>query len=182
MKFTITEKKVQTTEPLREYAEKKIGKLDKFFKSESEAFITFAVERGRHIAEVTIKNNGMFFRVTESTSDMYASVDSAVAAIERQIRKHKTRLEKRLRDGAFEREIAPPVSVDSQEEEEQEFNLIRTKVFPIKPMTPEEAILQMKLLEHTFFIFKNQNRDDAFSVVYTRKNGGYGLIEGIESL
>ena len=182
MKFTITEKKVQVTASLREYAEKKVGKLDKFFKNDSEAFITFMMERGRHIAEVTIKNNGMFYRVTESTSDMYASIDSAVAAIERQIRKHKTRLEKRLRDGAFEREIAPPVSDDGQDEEEHEFDLIRTKVFPIKPMTPEEAILQMNLLEHTFFIFKNQNRDDAFSVVYTRKSGGYGLIEGIEGM
>ena len=182
MKFTFTEKKVQVTAPMREYAEKKIGKLDKFFKNDSEAFITFTMERGRHIAEVTIKNNGMFYRVTESTSDMYASIDSAVAAIERQIRKHKTRLEKRLRDGAFERDFAPPVSADSQEDEEREFDLIRTKVFPIKPMTPEEAILQMNLLEHTFFIFKNQNREDAFSVVYKRKNGGYGLIEGIESL
>ena len=182
MKFTITEKKVQVTGDIRNYAEKKIGKLDKFFKDDSDAFITFMMERGRYIAEVTIKNNGMFYRVTESTSDMYASIDSAVAAIERQIRKHKTRLEKRLRDGAFEREITPPVSEDSQEEEEREFDLIRTKVFPIKPMSPEEAILQMNLLEHAFFIFKNQNREDAFSVVYKRKSGGYGLIEGIESL
>jgi len=177
MKFTITEKKVQITDDLRSYAEKKIGKLDRFFKTESEAFITFTSERGRHIAEVTINNNGMFYRVTEATSDMQASIDSCVAAIERQIRKHKTRLEKRLRDGVLEREYTPSVKSDVPEEEDTDFRIVRTKMFPIKPMTPEEAVLQMNLLEHEFFVFKNQDREDAFSIVYKRKKGDYGLIE-----
>jgi len=177
MKFTFTEKKVEIEDELRDYAEKKIGKLDRFFKTESEAFVTFATERGRYIAEVTIKNNGMFHRVTENTSDMQASVDSAVAAIERQIRKHKTRLEKRLRDGALDREFAPPVKHDALEEEERDFKIVRSKKFPLKPMTPEEAVLQMNLIDHEFFVFKNQNNDDAFSVVYKRKKGDYGLIE-----
>ena len=177
MRFTITEKKVQTTEQLREYAEKKIGKLDRFFKTESEAFITFSMERGRFIAEVTIKNNGMFYRVTEVTSDMQASIDSAVAAIERQIRKNKTRLEKRLREGSLERDYTPTVMNEFPDEDELEFKIVRTKMFPVKPMTPEEAVLQMNLLEHEFFVFKNQNRDDAFSIVYKRRQGDYGLIE-----
>ena len=177
MKFTITEKKVQITDEFREYAEKKIGKLDRFFRTESEAFITYTIERGRYIAEVTIKNNGMFYRVTETTSDMQASIDSAVAAIERQIRKNKTRLEKRLRDGALERDHSPAVKHDVPDEEEIEFKIVRIKMFPVKPMTPEEAVLQMNLLEHTFFVFKNQNRDDVFSIVYKRKQGDYGLIE-----
>ena len=177
MKFTITEKKVQITDELREYAERKIGKLDRFFKTESEAFITFAVERGRYIAEVTIKNNGMFHRVSEVTSDMQASIDSAVAAIERQIRKHKTRLEKRLRDGALDRDYSPAVKQDVPDEDETDFRIVRTKMFPVKPMTPEEAVLQMNLLEHEFFEFKNQDHDDAFSIVYKRKQGDYGLIE-----
>jgi len=177
MKFTTTEKKVQITDELREYAEKKIGKLDRFFKTESEAFITYATERGRYIAEVTIKNNGMFYRVTEVTSDMQASVDSAVAAIERQIRKNKTRLEKRLRDGALDRDFTPTVTQDAPDDDETEFRIVRTKLFPVKPMTPEEAVLQMNLLEHEFFVFKNQDRDDAFSIVYKRKQGDYGLIE-----
>jgi len=177
MKFTFTEKKVHITDDLRDYAEKKIGKLDRFFKSESEAFITFTAERGRYIAEVTLKNNGMFHRVTESTSDMQASIDSAVASIERQIRKHKTRLEKRLRDGAFDREYTPLVTPDVPEEDEPDFQIVRTKMFPVKPMTPEEAVLQMNLLEHEFFVFKNQDREDAFSIVYKRKKGDYGLIE-----
>ena len=177
MKFTNTEKKVQITDELREYAERKIGKLDRFFKTESEAFITFATERGRYIAEVTIKNNGMFYRVAETTNDMFASIDSAVAAIERQIRKNKTRLEKRLRDGALERDYTPAVKHDAADEDELDFRIVRSKKFPVKPMTPEEAVLQMNLLEHEFFVFKNQNADDAFSIVYKRKKGDYGLIE-----
>ena len=177
MKFTITEKKVEVTDELRNYAEKKIGKLERFFRTESEAFITFTTERGRYIAEVTIKNNGMFYRVTDTTSDMFASIDSAVAAIERQIRKNKTRLEKRLRDGAFDRDYAGAVKHEAQDEDELEFKIVRTKMFPIKPMTPEEAVLQMNLLEHEFFVFKNQDREDAFSIVYKRKQGDYGLIE-----
>jgi len=177
MKFTFTEKKVEITDELREYAEKKIGKLDRFFKEESEAFITFSTERGRYIAEVTIKNHGMFHRVTESTSDMYASIDSAVAAVERQIRKHKTKLGKRIRATALDREPAPALKHEAQDDEEQEFKIVRSKKFPVKPMTPEEAVLQMNLLDHEFFVFKNQNKDDAFSIVYKRKNGDYGLIE-----
>lgn len=176
MKFTITEKKVQISDELRGYAEKKIGKLDRFFKKESEAAVLFTVERERHIAELTLKNNGIYYRVREATSDMHATIDSAVAAIERQIRKHKTRLEKRLRAGAFARDVKPAVNY-IPEDDESEFNIVRTKSFPFKPMTPEEAILQMNLLDHEFFVFKNQDRADAFSVVYKRRDGGYGLIE-----
>ena len=183
MRFHFTDKKnFKATDELRDYAEKKIGKLDRFFKTEteSEAYVTFATERGRYIAEVTLKNSGMFYRVADTTSDIFASVDSAAAAIERQIRKNKTRLGKRLRAGAFEREKEPAAAHDhdySDEDELQEFKIVRTKEFPVKPMTPEEAVLQMNLLEHEFFVFKNQNREDAFSIVYKRKQGDYGLIE-----
>lgn len=176
MKFVFTEKKVRVSNKLHEYAEKKVGKLDRFFKIESEAFVTYAIERGRHKVEVTINNNGMFYRVTETTSDMYASIDSAVAAIESQIRKNKTRLAKRLRDGVFEREVEPSVSYDFPDEPEQEFLITRVKKFPIKPMAPEEAILQMNLLGHEFFVFRNQENEDSFSVMYKRNDGGYGII------
>lgn len=175
MKFTFIEKKMPASDQLRAYAEKKIGKIDRLFKTESEAFVTFSIERGRHRAEVTLNNNGMYYRVSELTSDMYASIDSACAAIERQIRKNKTRLEKRLKEGAFEREIDLSL-VEDEPEEDENFQVIRTKRFPIKPMRPEEAILQMNLLEHEFFVFKNQEEDEAFSVIYRRKDGGYGLI------
>jgi putative sigma-54 modulation protein len=180
MKFTFTEKKVQASEELREYAERKIGKLDRFFKLESEAFVTFEIERGRHKAEVTINNNGIFYRVAEVTSDMYASIDSAVAAIESQIRKNKSRLEKRLRDGALEREVKPFVSYAAADDDEADFKIMRTKRFPIKPMAVEEAILQMNLLDHEFFVFRNQENRGIFSVVYKRKSGGYGLIESTD--
>ena len=107
MKFTFTEKKMGTSEELRAYTERKVGKLDRFFKTESSANITFSMERGRFLAEITVSNNGLYYRASELTNDMYASVDSGVAAIERQIRKNKTRLEKRLREGALEKEARP---------------------------------------------------------------------------
>ena len=154
MKFTITGKKLEVSEELRAYAEKKVGKIERLFRSgDSEAFITFSRERGRYTAEVTLKNNGMFYRVSETTGDMFASIDSACASIERQIRKNKTRLEKRLRENAFERSAVPELDEE-----------------------PEEAILQMELLGHEFFAFCNEDEDGAFAVVYKRKNGGYGLI------
>ena len=180
MNFTFTEKKMTITDELRSYAEKKIGKLDRYFKNESDAFVTFGIERGRHKAEVTLKNGGMYFRVSELTSDMYASVDSAVAAIERQIRKNKTRLEKKLRSGFIDSAPAAAYGAEATEDDDSSFEIVRTKRFSIKPMSPEEAILQMNLLDHEFFVFRNQNEDGAFAIVYKRKNGGYGLIESSE--
>jgi len=177
MKFTFYERKINLTSDIKDYAERKIGKLDRFFKDESDTHITFGFERGRYRVEVTLHNNGMYYRVSEVTSDMFASIDSAVAAIERQIRKHKTRLEKKLRAGAMEREIGALPSYAAEEDEEKEFVIQKTKRFSIKPMTAEEAILQMDLLGHEFFVFKNQSAGDAFAVVYKRQQGGYGLIE-----
>ena len=164
MKFTFTEKRIDATPAMKEYAEKKITKIDKYFKTESEAFVTFSTERGRYIAEVTIKNNGMFYRVKETTGDMCAS-------IERQIRKNKTRLEKRIRAEAID--FAPAYD---DEPEEAEFKVVRNKRFSIQPMSVQEAILQMNLLEHEFYAFRNADEGDAFAVVYKRKNGDYGLI------
>ncbi len=175
MTFTFTGKKYEVTDELRAYAEKKVGKIDKLFRTDSDASVTFSAERGRYTVEVTIRNNGMFYRVTETTSDMFASIDSACAALVRQVRKNKTRLEKRLRDGAFERSAAP-VPVPEDDDEAPDYKIIRTKRFSIKPMSPEEAAMQMDLLGHTFFAFRNQEADDAFSVVYKRKDGGYGMI------
>ena len=103
------------------------------------------------------------------------ALDRATESLEQQIRKNKTRLEKRLREGALEREARPAYAPDDDEEDE-EFKIVRSKRFSIKPMSPEEAILQMNLLEHEFFVFRNVEADGAISVVYRRKNGGYGLI------
>lgn len=174
--FGVYEADNVATDALRAYAEKKVSKIDRLFRTESEANVTFSTERGRFTAEITIKNNGTFFRAHETTSDMYASVDSAVATIERQIRKNKTRLAKKLRVGAFEREVQPDFLPADDAAEAGAFEVVRRKRFPIKPMSVEEAILQMDLLEHTFFVFRDVASDGAVAVVYRRKNGGYGLI------
>ena len=175
MKFQFLEKKLQIDPAVKTYAEKKVGKLDKFFRQDSEATVAFSTERGRCRVEVTLNNNGMYYRASELTNDMYASIDSACALIERQIRKNKTRLEKKLREGAFEREIKPDYISEEETEEPEEFQIVRTKRFSLKPMTPQEAILQMNLLEHQFFVFVD-DVDQETRVVYRRKDGGYGLI------
>ncbi len=175
MKFTFAEKKMDSSPDLRAYAERKIGKLDRFFRNEAEAYVTFSLERGRFRAEITIHNNGTYYRANELTQDMYASVDSGVAAIERQIRRNKTRLEKRLREGALEREIVPAY-LPAEDADDEEFQIVRNKRFSIKPMSAEEAILQMNLLGHEFFVFRNMDAQDAVAVVYKRRQGGYGLI------
>lgn len=176
MKFTFTDKKVSLPKKVHEYAEKKVGKLDRYFQTEAEASVVFSVEKGRNNAEVTVRSGGTILRASESTADMFASIDAAVADIERQLRKHKARLEKRLRKDAFVRLPEEDVSFVPDEPEES-FDVVRTKRFPIKPMTVEEAVLQMDLLGHTFFAFKNEDDRGAFAVVYKRANGGYGLIE-----
>lgn len=176
MKVVFTEKKVEVSDALREYAEKKLSKLDRYFKHDAEARVAFAIERGRHKFEVTVFHDSMVFRASESTNDMYASIDGAVVYIERQIHKNRTRLEKRLRQGAFEREI-PTTMSDPEVDEEREFTLVRNKKFEFKPMTPEEAILQMNLLNHQFFVFRNFSNGGVFAVVYRRNDGGYGIIE-----
>ena len=177
MKFTFTEKKVNLPKALHAYAEKKVGKLERYFKTDSEANLVFSVEKDRNKVELTIRSGATILRVSESTSDMVASVDAAVTSMERQLRKHKTRLEKRLRQDAFERVVAEEVSTFVPEVvEENEYQVVRTKKFAIKPMTVDEAILQMNLLGHTFYAFKNED-GGAFAVVYQRNDGGYGLIE-----
>ena len=175
MNFVFTEKKMTSSDELRAYAEKKIGKLEKLFRGESTAYVTFRVERSRNIAEVTVSANGMFYRASESTNDMYVSIDATVASLTRQVRKYKTRLEKRIHEGVLEADFAAAVPV--AEEEEPEFRVTRTKRFSVKPMSVDEAILQMNLLEHDFYVFRNQDDDGAFAVVYKRQAGDYGLIE-----
>lgn len=180
MKYVFTDKKVSLPGSIHYYAEKKVGKLDRFFKEDATAAITFSVEKERlNRVEITIRSNGTIFRVSESTSDMNASIDAAVTTLERQIRKNKTRLEKRLRQGAFERvlDLEELSTFAPDEPEEGEYRVVRSKTFPIKPMTRDEAILQMNLLGHSFFAFKDEDADGAFAVVYRRLDGDYGLIE-----
>ena len=179
MKFVFTDKKVNIPNYIHNYAEKKVGKLDRYFKEDATAAITFSIEKDRNQVEVTIRSSGTIFRVSESSSDMRASIDAAVASLERQFRKNKSRLEKQLRQGAFERTVdeAEVASFVPDGPEEGEYKIVRTKTFPIKPMTQEEAILQMNLLGHSFFAFKNEDADGSFAVVYRRNDGDYGIIE-----
>ena len=180
MKYVFTDKKVNLPAAIHNYAEKKVGKLDRFFKEDATAAITFSVEKERlNRVEITIRSSGTIFRVSESTADMHASIDAAVTTLERQIRKNKTRLEKRLRQGAFERvvDVEEVSSFAPEEPEEGEYRVVRSKTFPIKPMTRDEAILQMNLLGHNFFAFKDEDAEGAFAVVYRRYDGDYGLIE-----
>ena len=179
MKFVFTDKKVDVPGAIHFYAEKKVGKLDRFFKEDATAAITFSVEKERlNKVEITIRANGTIFRVSESTSDMHASIDAAVTTLERQIRKNKTRLEKRLRQGAFERVVDAEISsIVPEEPEDGAYEIVRSKSFPIKPMTRDEAILQMNLLGHSFFAFRDEDAGNAFAVVYRRNDGDYGLIE-----
>lgn len=178
MKLVFTDKKVNLPDKVHAYAEKKVGKLDRYFKADAEAAVVFSVEKDRNNVELTVRSGGTIIRVAESTSDMFATVDAAVASVERQLRKNKARLEKRLRENAFERCVdVDEVSSFAPEAEEDEFQIVRTKRFPIKLMSAEEAVLQMNLVDHTFFAFKNAEADGAFSVVYRRNDGGYGLIE-----
>ena len=177
MKFVFTDKKVNLPNKVHAYAEKKVGKLDRYFKADAEAAIVFSVEKDRNNVELTVRSGGTIIRVSESTSDMFATIDAAVSSVERQLRKNKARLEKRLRENAFERTVEADVSSFAPEAEEESFNIVRTKKFPIKPMTVEEAVLQMNLLGHTFFAFKDEEAGGAFAVVYKRNDGGYGLIQ-----
>ena len=178
MKFVFTDKKVNLPNKVHAYAEKKVGKLDRYFKADAEAAIVFSVEKGRNNVELTIRSGGTIIRVAESTSDMFATIDAAVSSVERRLRRNKTRLEKRLRQDAFTRSVdAEEISSFAPETDEEEYKIVRSKKFPIKPMTVDEAVLQMELVGHTFFAFKNADDDGSFAVVYKRNDGGYGLIE-----
>ena len=176
MKCTFACKKVPLNNSVKDYTEKKLSKLDRYFREEAAAFVTFSVEKD-HLCtvEITIRGGNTLFRAQkqETDGDMRSAIDAAVDYIERQILKNKTRLAKRLRDEGFPSDSIPN---EFEVREEKEFNIVRTKRFAVKPMSPEEAILQMNLLDHAFFVFRSEE-DDALAIVYKRKNGGYGLIE-----
>lgn len=176
MDVKLYEKKCTVNEATKAYALKKVSKLDRYFKKDAEAAVTFRTEKKNCRVEITVHSSSMYFRAEETTTDMMASIDAAIGSIEGQIRKNKTRLAKRLRTDAFTR------SVDQQDltpepVDENTFELVRSKRFSIKPMSVEEAILQMNMLGHTFFVFRDDEHDGAFAVVYSRNDGGYGLIE-----
>ena len=175
MKFQYSEKKVKLPQNVHAYAEKKVMKLARYFEEDAEALVVFSVEKNRNNVELTVRGAGTWFRAHESTSDMFASIDAAIGTIEGQIRKNKTRLAKRLRQDAFVRTVDE--TSFAAEEPEDELKIVRIKKFRMEPMTREEAILQMNLLEHNFFAFRDEDNDGSFAVVYRRNDGGYGLID-----
>ena len=170
MKITIYGKQMSVRESLKTAVEKKLAKFDKFFGNETEALITCKTRKGVKIIEITVNYGSTTFRSEEESDTFITALDRAAEGLERQIRKNKTRLEKRMKSGAF----IIGDGDDDEYEEESEF-VIRTKSFPFKPMSAEEAILQMNLLGHAFFAFTDSETNSA-AVVYKRKDGDYGLI------
>ncbi len=171
MKITIYGKQMSVRESLRIVIEKKLSKFDKFFGEETEAFVTCRTRKGVKIIEITINYSGTTFRCEEESETFITALDRATEGLERQIRKNKTRLEKTVKRDAF---AISDIDDDDEYVEENDFE-IRVKSFPIKPMTAEEAILQMNLLGHSFFVFRDADSGE-ISVVYKRKVGSYGLI------
>lgn len=172
MKITITGRKVPINQSFAQRAEKKLSKLDKFFDTDAQAEVTVSQERNMQRVEVTIRHSGMFFRAEEAANDAIDAVDKLVDVLFRQIRRNKTRLEKRLRDDAF---LNDGFRADD-EPGETDFKLVRSKKFPVKPMDVEEAVLQMDLLGHQFYMFRNMDTNE-INVVYCRRDGNYGLLE-----
>ena len=177
MKFQFSEKKVKLPQNVHAYAEKKVMKLSRYFEEDAEALVVFSVEKNRNNVELTVHGAGTWYRARESTSDMFASIDAAVGTIEGQIRKNKTRLARRLRQDAFSRTVE---ETSFAVEPEEDLNIVRVKQFYFKPMTREEAVLQMNLLEHNFFAFRDEDNGGTFAVVYRRNDGGYGIIDDVK--
>lgn len=172
MKFIISGKNIDVTEGLKTAIQDKLGKLEKYFTPETEVHVTLSVEKERQKIEVTIPVKGNIIRSEQVSSDMYVSIDLVEEVIERQLRKYKTKIvNKQQSAGNFQKTFMEDDFI-----EEEEVNIIRTKRFGIKPMYPEDACVQMELLGHNFFVFRNAETDEV-NVVYKRKGNTYGLIE-----
>jgi len=172
MKTNFVLRKYDLSDKQKEMIMKKMKRFDRFFPEDTEVIITLYKEGSHEVAELTIYDSGTFYRAEQKAQDAISAIDSAVDVIEGQIRKFKTKLEKRLRAGAFD-------AIDTDIQAEDELKITNIKKFIYKPISPEEAVLQMNLLGHRFYVFKN-DENDKICVVYKRDNGGYGLIEPIE--
>ncbi|MCF6410161.1 ribosome hibernation-promoting factor, HPF/YfiA family [Pseudalkalibacillus salsuginis] len=186
MNFNIRGDNIEVTPALRNYSEKKVSKLERYFDGtpNSDVYINLKVFNNEQLVEVTIPMPGLLLRAEESHDDMYAAIDLVVEKLERQIRKHKTKVNRKFRQGgaikfAFANgngNVAPSTTTLLEEEEdEDEFQVVRNKRFDLKPMDTQEAILQMDMLGHNFFVFSHAESGET-NVVYKRKDGKYGLI------
>lgn len=172
MRYIISGKNIDVTEGLKDAIYEKIGKLERYFTEDTEVHVTFSVEKDRHKIEVTIPMKGNIIRAEEESTDMYVSIDLVEEIIERQLRKYKNRIiEKKQAAHSLSQAFAEEEIAD-----EEEIEIIRSKRFAIKPMDPEEACVQMELLGHDFYVFRNSETDEV-NVVYRRKKNSYGLIE-----
>lgn len=171
MKFNIHGKNIEVTDAIRGYIESKIGRLNKYFKdTDLEAVVNLRVRGKEQIVEVTIPANKMVLRAEEKHSDLYAAVDLVSDKLERQIRKNKTKARKNLKQTI----VFTDFDVDASEDVDN--SIVKRKVVDTKPMSEEEAILQMELIGHDFFLFKNDKTNE-LCVVYKREDGGYGILE-----
>lgn len=180
MKFNIRGNNLELTPALREYAEKKLSRLERYFDTplQSDVNVCLAVQRDEHKVEVTIPLPGALVRAEEASEDMYASLDLVVEKLERQIRKYKTKVNRKFRQEGSLRSQWKDTGIKNgtAEEEEGHPEVVRIKRFSLKPMDVEEAILQMEMLGHNFFVFSNADTN-SINVVYRRRDGRYGLIE-----
>lgn len=174
MRLSVTGKGMEVSEYLQGIVTKKASKLERYFKKDTEVFVTLSIEKSRHICEVTVPFDGVLLRTEEVSGDMYNSIDASLKKLERQIRRHRTKLEKRLHEKAYD--YAEPVFYEEEDEAEPEARLVRRKKFAVKPMSLEEAEMQMELLGHSFFVYVDADTQEV-NVLYRRKDGDLGLIE-----
>lgn len=172
MRITISGRNIELTEGLKQAVEEKLSKLEKFFKPDTDVYVTLSVEKDRQKIEVTIPAKGHVIRSEQVSNDMYVSIDLVEEVIERQLRKYKEKIVAKQQDGGnFKKEF-----LEKESEPLDEVRIIRTKRFDMKPMYPEDACIQMELLGHNFFVFCNAENEEV-NVVYKRKGNTYGLIE-----
>ena len=174
MIITITGRKVNLRDNFKNLAQKKLSRFDRIFDENATAKVVVTVERNRQTVEIAINSNGVIYRAESTDLEMNDALDHVISALGRQIRKNKTRLNKRIHSAALDQYVQE--YVNAVEEPEEAYEVVRTKHFPVKPLSPEEAILQMNLLEHQFFMFRNEQSGE-INVVYRRKDGSYGLLE-----
>ncbi len=175
--FTVRGKNIEITPSLREYVEKRVGKVTKYFENVGEITVLLTVSKGRHIVEVTVPvQGGVLLRGEEATMDMYTSIDLVVEKLERQIHKQKTKLTRRFREGGLKAEAFKEDELAARQDVGEEYAVVKKKKFVVKPMDVQEAIMQMNLLNHNFFVYRDAQTEDV-NVVYRRDDGDYGLIE-----
>ena len=175
MKITITGRKVNLRDNFKELATKKLSRFDRIFDEDAQANVVVTLERNRQTVEITIRSQGMIYRAEATDFEMNDALDQVVSALGRQIRKNKSRLEKEIHSAALDQYVQDYLH-STEEEDDSEYKIVRTKRFFVKPLSVEEAILQMNLLGHQFFMFRDESNGE-INVVYKRKDGDYGLLE-----